>query len=1006
MRVSINFRRIGARVALATIGATLGFSAQAYDLRIANKTTSVVQGQVNYAACKADAYTVSPGQTWSTNGRGLCLIRSITAALRPATAGQQVAPVTAYSSSGTSFADFSITQTGTTYRVWSANELAQQAPVAATTPTGPTVRWEAVAPGKMPPAAAFKGGRQRFGERSDSAGPVYELLPVCRGESKGATAIGNAAPFYKHNGGWSWNGPTPEFRCYVYLDNKEQELAAYEVLIVDPQVTIRNPNAVRWVAGENGSSPAGAFDGAKSGQAAVACRAQHADGEVWVRVGTMAQAGCYFPYGGQQRLGASYEVLVVESGASQLLARGVNEPRLAVEPDRPARVSKAGEDCTRPSGRCQARLDELRTMGAYKINAVYTSNFSGNSTTLYTKTQGSIWEERGYTGTVNGPVNTVRPFAEVERNDNQIILFSGPWNYGGANGKAGATTVIFALNGGMANAAGFTTQQQVFEGTTTWVRSDPKYRDGFKMVSGSQNIERGMMAEPDTALALRMKPMNGSQTSTFWRGNSLPPPLVKGPNGAFGNYRIASSGDGWLELYTVAGPQPGGGNKWNIHFLKVDFWRNRVWELLGVTDQQPTTQDVGSLRTQARSAGPSKAWAEAYVLTDASVFSGANIGAALGRLTGSNQQVAWTLREEIGGTTVRWEELKSDVANRQSGVAEGAPVGRMVTEVSRDAQTLTLSGSELGSPLTIDWVSGAVTASGKKVGDFLTGDTEYVGQRKKLPRPTAPGISPGFQFINKTDWPVLVKVSQVGCLYHGVVPPQSTMTRNTGAVWFTLSASWSADGKDLTAEQVFTDCVAPVAFTTLGVIAAAATGGTAVGVVALGASSAATAGAATTAVSFMNAGGASQGAQDAVAAGIFVVAAAASGGVGAFQVVSTRMAPGVTAAMARSAISGAVSKGAAKDALITMRDEAINYAAFSAANSYHEPSDQEMGVLESWFDKEISLAGQYAGYPWPWKMKDRVMPQYEITGGPRVDTLKDGSKLIRKGSPFKFGRVN
>ena len=299
-----------------------------------------------------------------------------------------------------------------------------------------------------------------------------------------------------------------------------------------------------------------------------------------------------------------------------------------------------------------------------------------------------------------------------------------------------------------------------------------------------------------------------------------------------------------------------------------------------------------------------------------------------------------------------------------------------------------------------------MSAGGRKVGDFISGDAEYVGQRKKLPAPTPPGISPGFQFINKTDWPVLVKISQVGCLYHGVVPPHSTMTRNTGAVWFTVSAGWSTDGKDLTKEQVFTDCVAPVAFTVLGVIATAATGGTATGVIALGASSAAVSGGATTAVQFMNAAGASQGAQDATAAGIFVVAAAVSGGVGAVQVVKTSMAAGTTAAAARSVMTTAVARGAAKDALMTMRDESINAAAFGAANSSHAPSDAELSVLQSWFTNEVSLAGQYAGYPWPWKMKDRVMPQYEISGGPRVDTLKDGSKLIRKGTPLRFVRVN
>ncbi len=90
---------------------------------------------------------------------------------------------------------------------------------------------------------------------------------------------------------------------------------------------------------------------------------------------------------------------------------------------------------------------------------------------------------------------------------------------------------------------------------------------------------------------------------------------------------------------------------------------------------------------------------------------------------------------------------------------------------------------------------------------------------------------------------------------------------------------------------------------------------------------------------------------------------------------------------------------------MVLRDETINYALMTAASNYQEAGPQDLRTLESWFTGEVSHAGQYAGYPWPWKMKDRVMPRYEITGGPRVDTLKDGSKLIRKGGPLTFVRV-
>jgi hypothetical protein len=52
--------------------------------------------------------------------------------------------------------------------------------------------------------------------------------------------------------------------------------------------------------------------------------------------------------------------------------------------------------------------------------------------------------------------------------------------------------------------------------------------------------------------------------------------------------------------------------------------------------------------------------------------------------------------------------------------------------------------------------------------------------------------------------------------------------------------------------------------------------------------------------------------------------------------------------------------------------------------------------LNGQLTQEASVAGAYAGYPWPWKMADRVMPRYDITGGPRIRTLHDGSTIVLK----------
>lgn len=767
MRLSINFHRMSARAALAILGLTFSLAAQAYGLRIANRTQFIAGGEVVYLMCKTDKFVVNPGQVWTTNGRGGCLIRAINGVFAPSPVTRPP-PIVNYSSSGTAYEDFIIAPFQGQARIWSANELANHnrataaAPAPApTAPTGPTVTWVPVASGAIPPKAAFIGGRQRFGGRNDAQGnAVWNDLPVCRGEVNGAFAIGNATPWYGHATSWTWDS----LRCVVNLGGQERELLTYDVLIVDPQVVIRSPNSVRWAAATNGALPPGAYNTAKSGEPMYGCRATTPETDGALRVGVMAANGCYVSYGGHYRHATNYDVLVVEGSASAQLARGVNEPRLAAMPDRPLRVARAGEDCSRPSGRCQARIDELRAMTTYKINSVLLTSASGNNTTRYKKSQGNVWEMRDEGNTYNGgKLVATRPYVEVERNDNHITLFSGPWDFGGANGKVGEQTIIFAVNNGMVNVGAAT--QQVTEGTST-AAGRPTYSPsyGWRVTGGSQNIDRAMMADPETAKSITFKPINAGQSSTFWKGGSQPQVMLKDKDGNFGNYRVASAADGWLELYTVVAPQ-GASNKWQVHFLAVDFMRNRVWESLGITDRQPPAQDVASLRNLAKSAGPTNAWAEAYELTNASVFSGSDNGTALGRI--GDKQVAWTLREDAAGV-VRWEELVSGNPAAARGVADGAPVGRLVTQGTHNERSISFSGSEFGSPLTLDWVSGTVSAGGRRVGDFLTGSAEYLGQRKKLPAPTPPGISPGFQFVNKTDWPVMVKIKQVGCLYHGV----------------------------------------------------------------------------------------------------------------------------------------------------------------------------------------------------------------------------------------------
>jgi len=89
--------------------------------------------------------------------------------------------------------------------------------------------------------------------------------------------------------------------------------------------------------------------------------------------------------------------------------------------------------------------------------------------------------------------------------------------------------------------------------------------------------------------------------------------------------------------------------------------------------------------------------------------------------------------------------------------------------------------------------------------------------------------SPGFYFVNETQWPVAFSLDQYSCLYHDVIPAQDQngnpgiMARDTGAFWFTLRVHIQPDGKN---PQTDMDCVEPVVELVADVALAALSGGT------------------------------------------------------------------------------------------------------------------------------------------------------------------------------------
>jgi hypothetical protein len=70
-------------------------------------------------------------------------------------------------------------------------------------------------------------------------------------------------------------------------------------------------------------------------------------------------------------------------------------------------------------------------------------------------------------------------------------------------------------------------------------------------------------------------------------------------------------------------------------------------------------------------------------------------------------------------------------------------------------------------------------------------------------------------------------------------------------------------------------------------------------------------------------------------------------------------------------------------------------------------SQSDIDTITSQMTQRAVVAGAYAGKAWPFPMDQRVMPRYDIVGGPRIKVLKDGTKVILKQTqPLSLLRVN
>lgn len=80
-------------------------------VKIFDSTSYIASGKVEYmsAFCSNDSYTVTPNTQWQASSRGVCLVTKITATVE--TPGGDIV-ATPYESSGTSYSNFAVIQTG------------------------------------------------------------------------------------------------------------------------------------------------------------------------------------------------------------------------------------------------------------------------------------------------------------------------------------------------------------------------------------------------------------------------------------------------------------------------------------------------------------------------------------------------------------------------------------------------------------------------------------------------------------------------------------------------------------------------------------------------------------------------------------------------------------------------------------------------------------------------------------------------------------------------------
>lgn len=142
--------------------------------------------------------------------------------------------------------------------------------------------WQQTTAGQTIPANAVPGGLEQG-----------KPTALCAANYQGAREIGRVV-----SGG-----------CAFGHGGLEVRQASYEVLLGNSAALAQNPQFIRWVPGQNGQTPPGAFVAAREGEMLLpVCHAAVAGG---VTPGKLTPAGCKVAAAGREAVVPQYEVLVI-----------------------------------------------------------------------------------------------------------------------------------------------------------------------------------------------------------------------------------------------------------------------------------------------------------------------------------------------------------------------------------------------------------------------------------------------------------------------------------------------------------------------------------------------------------------------------------------------------------------------------------------------------------------------------------------------------------------------